>query len=62
MSTNIRQKRAYILERYPGWVERVNAMSDDQVIAIYLRLQGEQPKPPKPPEPLKENDGQTKLF
>ena len=38
---NTEQKRVALLSAYPGpkWVEKVKKMSEQQVIATYLRLQ-----------------------
>lgn len=56
----IEKKRSFVSDLYPGtrWRRRVRRMSDDQVIAIYLReTTKEASKPPdKPKEKEKDDD------
>lgn len=43
--TNIRDKRRYLTSLYPGysWHEKVANMSQEQVIAVYLRFKRDGP-------------------
>lgn len=40
MSNDIWLKRQAVADAYPGprWAKKVEAMSDEQVVAVYLRL------------------------
>jgi hypothetical protein len=56
------KEREWVAALYPApkWKTRVKRMSDDQIIAIYLRAKSAQPKP----KPSKESNpnGQDTLF
>lgn len=54
------QERAYVKNAYPfpKWHQKVDAMPDDRVIAIYLRMIGEDPKPKNE----KEDQDDLRLF
>lgn len=59
--TDAAKKRAYVSDLYSGkgWKHKVSRMHDDQVVAIYLKHQGdgEDPEPYSP-----EEDGDTIDF
>jgi hypothetical protein len=59
--TEIEMKRAYVADLYPGqrWKEKVQKMSDAQVIAIYLR---EQEHPHNENDKPKESSNNETLF
>lgn len=44
---NIREKRAFVANAYPGekWKARVSGMDDDQIIAVYLAILQREQKP-----------------
>jgi len=60
-----RKERDYVANYYGKhaifWQERVAGMSREQITAIYLRFQAEDP-PKQKPLPMKVEDPQQKLF
>lgn len=55
MSDDIHRKRAFLIDLRPGnrnWENKVNHMSDIQVVAIYLKekAKGDKPKPKEEPK------------
>lgn len=57
---NIREKRAFVANAYPGpgWHRRVENMSDEQVVAIFLELMMRDNQMVPEPEP----NPQLRLF
>jgi hypothetical protein len=55
--SDINRKRAFVYDLYPyrGWQKKVNRMSDNQIIAIYLR-EFNKPADPKPADPKHEEN------
>lgn len=60
------KERDFVVAMYPGrdWARRVARMSQEQVVAIYLRAQSAPPKPKAEPQTKESEDGpsQSPLF
>jgi hypothetical protein len=63
--TDIDLKRATVADLYPGpgWKAKVGRMTDNQVVAIYLREKAKQPTPyDDKPKPKEESNDDTIPF